>query len=656
MTTSDFSPYFLGAHGENNNEFEEIFLEFFRDHVYWRRNFHPEDLPPISVVEKHSEKHLHAIAKTKQELHKLSADLKRSVPFANPRYIGHMASDLLLPGMLAQMITMLYNPNNVSEEAAPVTVKMELEVGKKLAAMFGYNLKQENGAVAWGHITSGGTVANYQSIWLYRSVKFYPLAVKSCGELANIDFVDGNGNAIKEMSTWQLMNLSIDEVVAIRANCLNKLKSLGEGKYDELIKLLREQRIEHLGPIDFFDQHEDLKQPVVLVPVTAHYSWAKAMKILGLGTKNLWQVPTDHKMRLDPNALKQLLNKAKDENRSVLAVVGVLGTTEFGTIDPIADIVNIRKDMINEGLNYYVHVDAAWGGYLSAVFRDENNGLITQEDVCKEFSQFPSTKVYDAFAALSETDSITVDPHKLGYIPYGSGAFIARNKNICGFIVQEAAYVFDKQNRFREPEPKLNQLGQYIMEGSKPGAAAAASYVCHNVLPLNKDSFGKIPASTITATELFYKKIQELSAKLADKVRLITPMEPDTNLICLAINPIGNTNTRVLNTFTRQVFDFIKIDKSTLMFNKEFIGSYTSIFRKNISDNVATSLCEKLDLDSDTFTNNIKDEDKQDNALFVFRHTLMNPWLIDEKNGVNYLDMYLDYLETTIKKVLDNQR
>ncbi|MDK2593940.1 pyridoxal phosphate-dependent decarboxylase family protein [Pseudoalteromonas obscura] len=649
-----FSPYFLGSYGENNHEFEDIFLEFFRDHVYWRRSFHPEDLPPISILEKQSSHYLETMAKTKQELHKLSAALKQSVPFSNPRYIGHMASDVLLPGMLGQFITALYNPNNVTEEAAPVTVKMELEVGNNLAAMFGYNLDPNNGSVAWGHLTSGGTVANYQSLWMFRSVKYYPLAVKRCGELADIDFIDGKGRSLHYMSTWDLMNLSIDEVIQVRVNCLNQLKAMGDDKYDELIQLLREQRIEHQGHIDFFEQHKELKQPVVLVPATAHYSWVKAMKILGIGSKNLWHVPTDEKMRLDPEALRLLLLKAKSENRTVLAVIGVLGTTEFGTVDPISDIVTLREEMIrDESLNYYIHIDAAWGGYLSSVFRNEENNLRSHDEVKAGFEHFPSAKVYDAFAALKDTDSITVDPHKLGYMPYGSGAFIARNKNMCGFVVQEAAYVFDKKNRFVEPEPKLNQLGQYIMEGSKPGAAAAASYVAQNVLPLNAEQFGKLPASTIRTTEVFYHKISELSDKLKGKATLITPMEPDTNLICLAINPAGNTSTRVLNDFTRKVFEHIKIEKTTPLFNKEFIGSYTSIFRKNIDDSVAQSLCSKLGLDSGSFVTDIEKAEYQDNALFVLRHTLMNPWLSDDKNGETYLDMYLTYLEETILRLIE---
>lgn len=68
-------------------------------------------------------------ARLRRELHLLSAALKRSVPSYSRRYIGHMVSDVLLPGLAAQILTLPYNPNNVSDDAAPVTVDLEVQVG-----------------------------------------------------------------------------------------------------------------------------------------------------------------------------------------------------------------------------------------------------------------------------------------------------------------------------------------------------------------------------------------------------------------------------------------------------------------------------------------------------------------------------------------------
>lgn len=63
------------------------------------------------------------------ETNTLSAALKRSVPFFNPCYLGHLIPDALLPGLLAQLIATLYNPNNITPESAPVTLRSELEAG-----------------------------------------------------------------------------------------------------------------------------------------------------------------------------------------------------------------------------------------------------------------------------------------------------------------------------------------------------------------------------------------------------------------------------------------------------------------------------------------------------------------------------------------------
>ena len=129
---------FLGPYGENDTLLEKLMVEFLRDHVYWRRNFHPEDPPAIATAAAQHPDYLAFEARMRRELHLLSAALKKSVPFHSPRYIGHMASDLLLPGLAAQMLTLPYNPNNVSEDAAPVTVDMEVQVGLQLARMLGY--------------------------------------------------------------------------------------------------------------------------------------------------------------------------------------------------------------------------------------------------------------------------------------------------------------------------------------------------------------------------------------------------------------------------------------------------------------------------------------------------------------------------------------
>jgi len=178
---------FLGPYGENDTLLEKLVVEFLRDHVYWRRNFHPEDPPAISTDAAQHPAYRAFEARMRRELHQLSASLKKSVPFHSPRYMGHMVSDLLLPGLAAQLLTLPYNPNNVSEEAAPVTVDLEVQTGLQLARMLGYPSDCTRPDCAFGHLTSGGTTANYQALRLALALKSFPVALLlGCGTRTSV--------------------------------------------------------------------------------------------------------------------------------------------------------------------------------------------------------------------------------------------------------------------------------------------------------------------------------------------------------------------------------------------------------------------------------------------------------------------------------------
>jgi len=165
---------FLGPKSENRDYFKKT-LDFLMDeHFHWRRDFHPEDKEVVGPKEMRSEPFVSTLDRTTEVLLELSSRLKNtSAPWFSQRYLGHMNSDTQMVANLAFMATILYNPNNVAYEASVATSQMELEAGMELATMLGFDPK-----TAWGHITTDGTVANYESVWLGRNLKSFPLAVK----------------------------------------------------------------------------------------------------------------------------------------------------------------------------------------------------------------------------------------------------------------------------------------------------------------------------------------------------------------------------------------------------------------------------------------------------------------------------------------------
>jgi glutamate/tyrosine decarboxylase-like PLP-dependent enzyme len=645
---SYLAPLFLGTNGENADAFERALIAVVRDHMRWRRGFHPEDPPSISVRDQREPSFVAAMARTEQGLRDLSARLQRSAPTFSPRYVGHMASDLVLPGLLAHLATTLYNPNNVSPETSPITTEFEIEVGQQLARMCGFNTDPAAGPAAYGHLTSGGTVANYEALWLQRAIRFWPLAVADAlgddGEIAALlDAAGGNHG----LGAWQLANVGPTAIFDLREKIDDVLARRPDGA--DLRARIEAVRFERLGTADFLARHR-IAAPIVIAPRTAHYSWPKAMQLLGLGDAQLWYAEVDAHMRIAPASVNALLDRAWRERVPVLGVIGVLGTTEFGTIDPVHELVALRDRSAARGQAFALHVDAAWGGYLATLFRRADGTALRHSQVRSRFRYFPSTRVYRAFTSLAEVDSITVDPHKLGYIPYGAGAFVGRDRRMTQFVGQRPVYIYDKAD-VPPVAGRLGQLGDYILEGSKAGAAAAAAHVSHTVLPLDSEHFGRVCRHTIRATEHLFDRLRTMAARLAPQCRIVMPVEPDTNLVCIAVNPAGNHSLARMNRFGRALFRHFAIDPAHPEAS-EFIGSHTSMLRKNLSPAAARRLARTLGIDADSFVTTISDAAVEADHLFVLRHTLMNPWLSGDAARGNFIGRYCDFLERAIAQTL----
>ena len=628
---------FLGPYGENDTLLERLVTEFLRDHVYWRRNFHPEDPPAIPTRAAQHPEYQAFEARMRHELHALSAALKRSVPFHSPRYIGHMASDLLLPGLAAQMLTLPYNPNNVSEDAAPVTVELEIRAGLQLARMFGYVDDPARADCAFGHITSGGTLANYQALRLALALKAFPVALRTAGA----------PDIALPQDEWQAFNLAPAAALALLADWQRWLAAQTPAVRRQWQSRVEAQRIETLGLAGFFDRHPALRPPWVLAPVTAHYSWSKGMKLLGLGRAQLALLP-ERGMRLDADALQATLERCLREHQPVLLAVAVLGTTEYGTVDPVDRVVDARDAMAARGLGFGVHVDAAWGGYLATLFRNPDGSLRSRQEVGAEFAAFPLPQVHAAFAALHRSDSVTVDPHKLGYLPYGAGAFVCRDHRAMALLAEQADYVFDGEGA-TDYMARFRRLGQFIPEGSKSGAAAAAVYVTHRVLPLDHARFGRLPAQTIHAAEAFHTRARGFATEIADVARACVPFVPDSNLVCLALNPNGNRDFARANAFVRTLHDELRCDAARPLQVKDFFGSITTLRPEALGAAQMQRIAAELGLDAPA-------SDDDADRLVILRHTLMNPYLLDAENGISYIDRYFDFLAARVRGLLATAR
>ena len=97
-------------------------------------------------------------------LDELAARLDNDYPYADPQYAGQMLKPPHPVAWAAYAATMLLNPNNHALDGGPATARMEREAVAELAGMFGLDPHL-------GHLTSSGTIANLEALWVGRELR-----------------------------------------------------------------------------------------------------------------------------------------------------------------------------------------------------------------------------------------------------------------------------------------------------------------------------------------------------------------------------------------------------------------------------------------------------------------------------------------------------
>ena len=169
----------------------------------------------------------------------------------------------------------------------------------------------------------------------------------------------------------------------------------------------------------------DIPDPNVVIPESAHFSFKKACDILGLA---MHRVPLKKDYRMDADAAAGLVDK------NTIALVGVAGTTEYGMVDPIADLAKIARQH-----DLFLHVDAAFGGMVIPFLDDP---------VPFDFS-------------LPGVTSIAVDPHKMGMSTIPCGCLLTREPDLLNTLNIDTPYLTVKQ--------------EYTLAGTRPGAPVAGA-------------------------------------------------------------------------------------------------------------------------------------------------------------------------------------
>jgi glutamate/tyrosine decarboxylase-like PLP-dependent enzyme len=538
--------WFLGPKAENELLLLELLADAVKGHTHSRLRDYPEDPVWLTPERKQSPAYVAAVAKLRAELGTMLGELGDSVPFYSYRYQGHMLWDVTLPSVVGYVAALLYNQNNVAAEASPVTTWLEMLVGDDLCRMLGYYVPErgDNGeyenpdpskTVAWGHITCGGTVANCESVWAARNAKYLGIgaaaALRAEVGLAAARAIrvklhgqDGQPleRALLELDEWQLLNLDVDVVLKLAERMTSQFEippaTVGE--------ILGRYSIQHLGLAAFLrDFAPTMKDPVILIPATGHYSWPKAASLVGLGKSSTRRVAVDKDARLDIAALRASLQTCLETRTPLLMAVSVLGSTEESAVDPLREILGLRREFRGKGLDFWVHVDGAWGGYFASMVRAPRNdarvkSVSKQAPADRQDANVllygpeiaMSAYVEEQYLALQHADSITVDPHKAGYAPYPAGGLCYRDGAMRHLVAFTAPVVYHGG-----VDPTV---GVYGIEGSKPGAAAAGVYLSHRLIRPDESGYGRILGRCMWNSKRLYCELVAM-AQPGDRFRVV---------------------------------------------------------------------------------------------------------------------------------------
>ncbi|GAB1443545.1 aminotransferase class V-fold PLP-dependent enzyme [Ignavibacteriales bacterium] len=325
-----------------------------------------------------------------------------------------MLKDPTIPSILGYMAFIMSNPNNHAWEGGPVTTEMELEVVDTLLKMCGFKS-------GWGHLASGGSLANMEALWAARD--YY-----------------GNGTV-------------------------------------------------------FFSE-------------VSHYSWKRICKILNIDSFE--EVAVDGNFRMDINALEDALKKTNKP----LMVVANFGSTGAGSVDDLEGLIGLKTRY-----NFHLHIDAAYGGFFRSCILDDNYELLPYDPDGEV-----SLHSYNQLKHFTEADSITIDPHKQGFMQYGAGAVIYKDDALREPLSNTAPYTYHKTDK--------PNIGMFSLEGSRPGAMAAACYLTYKVLPPVATGLGSLLKLSLASANKFSELID-----LSDKFNNFSKNDLD---ICTATTIKGD--------------------------------------------------------------------------------------------------------------------
>lgn len=249
---------------------------------------------------------------------------------------------------------------------------------------------------------------------------------------------------------------------------------------------------------------EDFLDGTLYASEAAHHSIAKSAKIAGLPAASVRSIPVDGNVRMDVDALREAISADRTSGRRPFMVVGTAGTVNVGAVDPLDDLASVASEE-----KMWFHVDGAYGGFFQLTERGRRR-----------------------FDGITRADSITLDPHKTMFLPYGTGSLVVRDGATLKHAHQlQAHYLPDPSE-----DPELFDHADYSPELTRDFRGLRVW------LPLQLHGVGAFEAALDEKLDL----AQFVFDRLSEIPELEVPWPPDLSLVAFRPRNASNEDVRTL--------------------------------------------------------------------------------------------------------------
>ena len=249
---------------------------------------------------------------------------------------------------------------------------------------------------------------------------------------------------------------------------------------------------------------EDFLNGTIYVGEHVHHSNSKAAKIAGFPLRNVRHVPSDDNLRIRVEDLRAMIESDRAQGQQPFLIVGSAGTVNTGAVDPLDELADVAAQE-----RMWFHVDGAYGGFFRLT--EEGRGILK---------------------GIERADSVSLDPHKGMFLPYGTGSLIVRDGEALKRAHQvEAAYL---------PAPSqdaaLPDFADYSVELSRDyrGLRVWLPLHLHGV-----SAFRRALAEKLELTKVVYERLKQVDG-------LDVPWEPQLSIVAFRPKEGTNDQTRAM--------------------------------------------------------------------------------------------------------------